>query len=149
MELKTEWPTKPCGRCGGSGHYSFNRMDGTICYGCGGKKVQPMNSKVATVMASWLTLLDNSKRPLWRDIQAGDEIAKDGQWVEVLSVETTDKEYGRAFYNNELRHIYYGIQYTLADGTTKEVPENETVRRRSCMQDAKAALLETAWTLAS
>lgn len=28
--------TKVCGRCGGSGHYSFNLMDGTMCYGCKG-----------------------------------------------------------------------------------------------------------------
>lgn len=27
-----------CGRCGGSGHYSYNQRDGTVCYGCGGKK---------------------------------------------------------------------------------------------------------------
>lgn len=26
----------PCKRCGGSGHYSYNSMDGTRCYGCGG-----------------------------------------------------------------------------------------------------------------
>jgi hypothetical protein len=25
-----------CKRCGGSGRYSFNRMDGTVCYGCNG-----------------------------------------------------------------------------------------------------------------
>lgn len=29
---------QPCGRCGGSGHYSYNQMDGTRCYGCNGKK---------------------------------------------------------------------------------------------------------------
>lgn len=27
-----------CGRCGGTGHYSFNLMDGTRCYGCDGGK---------------------------------------------------------------------------------------------------------------
>lgn len=27
---------KTCGRCGGSGEYSFNLMHGTRCYGCGG-----------------------------------------------------------------------------------------------------------------
>lgn len=27
----------PCPRCGGSGHYSYNQMDGTRCYGCNGK----------------------------------------------------------------------------------------------------------------
>lgn len=26
-----------CGRCGGSGHYSFNLRDGTICFGCAGR----------------------------------------------------------------------------------------------------------------
>lgn len=26
-----------CPRCGGSGHYSFNMIDGTVCYGCFGK----------------------------------------------------------------------------------------------------------------
>jgi hypothetical protein len=25
-----------CGRCGGSGRYSYNQMDGDRCYGCGG-----------------------------------------------------------------------------------------------------------------
>ena len=29
---------KPCGRCGGSGDYSFNLKDGTLCYGCMGYK---------------------------------------------------------------------------------------------------------------
>ena len=25
-----------CGRCGGTGQYSYNQIDGTKCYGCGG-----------------------------------------------------------------------------------------------------------------
>lgn len=29
-----------CPRCGGSGHYSYNQMDGTRCYGCNGSGVQ-------------------------------------------------------------------------------------------------------------
>lgn len=28
--------TEPCSRCGGSGRYSFNLMDGDLCYGCNG-----------------------------------------------------------------------------------------------------------------
>ena len=28
----------PCPRCGGTGHYSYNQMDGTRCYGCMGNK---------------------------------------------------------------------------------------------------------------
>lgn len=29
-----------CGRCGGSGNYSFNLRDGTVCYGCMGSGFQ-------------------------------------------------------------------------------------------------------------
>jgi hypothetical protein len=29
-------PHLACGRCGGYGEYSFNQMDGTMCYGCNG-----------------------------------------------------------------------------------------------------------------
>jgi hypothetical protein len=29
---------QPCGRCGGTGRYSYNQMDGDRCYGCNGKK---------------------------------------------------------------------------------------------------------------
>lgn len=31
-----EYEKEPCGRCGGSGRYSFNQIDGSRCYGCGG-----------------------------------------------------------------------------------------------------------------
>jgi hypothetical protein len=33
---KIGFETETCGRCGGSGHYSYNMRDGTVCYGCGG-----------------------------------------------------------------------------------------------------------------
>ena len=32
-----------CPRCGGSGHYSYNQMDGTRCYGCNGTGIKVMN----------------------------------------------------------------------------------------------------------
>jgi len=33
-----------CGRCGGTGEYSYNQMHGTMCYGCSGKgQVFPKN----------------------------------------------------------------------------------------------------------
>lgn len=33
--------TRPCGRCGGSGHYSYCERWGTICFGCGGSGQVP------------------------------------------------------------------------------------------------------------
>ena len=32
----TIFETEVCGRCGGTGNYSYNQVDGTRCFGCGG-----------------------------------------------------------------------------------------------------------------
>ncbi|GHV06463.1 hypothetical protein FACS1894217_05190 [Clostridia bacterium] len=38
-----EWGyIQTCSRCGGSGHYSYNQIDGTRCFKCGGKKTVVM-----------------------------------------------------------------------------------------------------------
>ena len=34
--MGTNFETTTCGRCGGSGKYSYNQIDGDRCYGCGG-----------------------------------------------------------------------------------------------------------------
>ncbi len=36
---------QPCGRCGGSGSYSWNQRDGSTCYGCSGKGIVPIPTK--------------------------------------------------------------------------------------------------------
>jgi len=46
--------TQECSRCGGSGHFSFNRQTGTVCFKCNGTKrtLKPLTSKLlATVKA--------------------------------------------------------------------------------------------------
>lgn len=44
----TSIETVTCGRCGGSGKYSYNMMHGDRCYGCGGTgKVYTKRGKVA------------------------------------------------------------------------------------------------------
>ena len=37
MALNTVFEKEVCGRCGGSGQYSYNQVDGSRCYGGGGK----------------------------------------------------------------------------------------------------------------
>lgn len=39
MESKLGFEIETCSRCGGTGHYSYNQMDGTRCFKCHGKKV--------------------------------------------------------------------------------------------------------------
>ena len=37
MTKPTTFQSDACGRCGGTGRYSYNSMHGTMCYGCSGK----------------------------------------------------------------------------------------------------------------
>lgn len=37
--MKLAYETCPCSRCGGSGRYSLNSVDGSRCYGCRGRGV--------------------------------------------------------------------------------------------------------------
>lgn len=48
---------QPCGRCGGSGRYSFNQIDGDRCYGCGGTG-QKLTKRGAAAYAFASELLD-------------------------------------------------------------------------------------------
>lgn len=34
--FKVTFEQTECSRCGGSGHYSWNQIHGSVCYGCGG-----------------------------------------------------------------------------------------------------------------
>lgn len=44
--------TPACGRCGGSGNYSYNQMDGTRCFGCAGAgHVKPSDKAMPMVIA--------------------------------------------------------------------------------------------------
>ena len=36
----SNFESQVCSRCGGSGHFSFNLMHGTVCYGCSGSGVK-------------------------------------------------------------------------------------------------------------
>lgn len=36
MTRRIAYDTQPCTRCGGTGHYSYNPKDGTVCFKCRG-----------------------------------------------------------------------------------------------------------------
>jgi len=47
-----------CGRCGGTGHYSYNPLDGTRCFDCRGRRGQ------------WVTKADHDRRAHNRELAA-------------------------------------------------------------------------------
>lgn len=44
--------SETCGRCGGSGSYSYNQIDGSRCYGCNGNRVRL--TKRGAAAQAWL-----------------------------------------------------------------------------------------------
>jgi len=77
-----------CGRCGGSGHYSFNMMHGTVCYGCGGSGVKlTKRGQAAKDYWTWLCTMD------CRWLRVGDRVFQQGGgyglsgWCTVTAIE--------------------------------------------------------------
>jgi len=71
-EMRVDFDTKTCSRCGGSGHYSFNTLDGTVCYGCNGsgKQLTPAGKRARAAYETAMTI------PA-RDVKAGMVIMSD------------------------------------------------------------------------
>jgi hypothetical protein len=62
-----------CGRCGGSGQYSYNQRDGTRCFGCAGQKVR-LTKRGAAAQAFFKSLL---MRPV-EELKVGDLVRGTG-----------------------------------------------------------------------
>lgn len=69
MATKINFDKKECGRCGGSGQFSYNTMDGSRCYGCGGsgKTLTPAGKKAYAAFDAALTI------PA-KEVKVGDQV---------------------------------------------------------------------------
>ncbi len=92
--------TKTCTRCNGTGTYSFNLKDGTVCYGCSGSGVVAVTSKGKKIKAT-STL---------RNAQIGDTIEA-GNIYEVISIaDVVDPKAGSTDIADILNHTPYNQQ---------------------------------------
>jgi hypothetical protein len=78
---------KSCGRCGGSGKYSFNQIDGDRCYGCGGTGI--VRTKRGT--AAYVMYVESQKRPLL-DLKVGEYLWDDtfgykAKWLPITEID--------------------------------------------------------------
>lgn len=82
--------SRQCGRCGGSGHYSFNMIHGTMCYGCGGcgKQLTKLGKRQRE---AWLAELET---PI-EEIEIGHRIYLSGRWATVEEIRPGTVEDGR------------------------------------------------------
>jgi hypothetical protein len=86
---KSGFEIETCGRCGGSGRYSFNLQDGDRCYGCGGKGVK----RTKRGQAAYDFFCAGIKVP-WAEIEVGDKIHQDG-WRTVTAIAADPYNSGR------------------------------------------------------
>lgn len=94
------WPTKPCGRCGGSGKFSWCSMYGDTCFGCSGSGRRFANAPVERAVVAYRDAVKAQKEVRGPEIGPGDvvrvnrdadgvpriaqRVDPDGEWVGVF-----------------------------------------------------------------
>src|SRR3954467_5827038 len=80
--------TEPCGRCGGSGHYSWNALTGSRCFGCEGSGTRLTRSGKAARQRFEDALTEGAVPA--RELVAGDIVRDDRRWRRVVETEGRD-----------------------------------------------------------
>lgn len=128
------FPITECRRCGGTGRYSFNLMDGDRCYGCSGTGFQHTRS-AAKLYAEFREAQKAVSRPMARDLQPGDRITfnflKGAEFRNVVEVITTDEVCGSSLTGtdeaNRVYHYYVIVRFD--DGTEERIGGTTLARR--------------------
>ena len=68
------FPVVPCYRCGGTGEFSFNQVDGKRCYGCNGTGWAIKRGKTAKAWKAYQAALEAARTVAWEDVQPGDVV---------------------------------------------------------------------------
>ncbi|PPS89590.1 hypothetical protein [Streptomyces sp. MH60] len=69
--VKIHFEEEPCGRCNGTGRYSYNQRDGHVCWGCSGKKVRLSRRGKTAFEAYEKALADSAATVAVRDVKPG------------------------------------------------------------------------------
>lgn len=109
--------TEPCGRCGGSGHYSYNQIDGTVCFGCSGNKVRL--TKRGKAAQDWLT---KQTTVPFDQLKVGDRVYEENffkgyrAWhrIDAIEGETLTLSFQRKGYSEpDVMHVQGGRPYRV------------------------------------
>lgn len=80
---KTPFETKPCGRCGGSGRYSYCQMYGDRCFGCSGSGLA-LTKRGAAAREMFLASLERT----YGEVEIGWRVLVSGRgWLAVTGVD--------------------------------------------------------------
>lgn len=95
MAARLKYDTVTCGRCGGSGHYSYCSMYGTRCFGCAGRKtkVSKAGAKASAAVKAFIAEHFSVKI---EDLVVGDRISYDGKAHTIAAIERYPRGFGSA-----------------------------------------------------
>jgi len=130
---KSGFPIEECSRCGGSGHFSYNDVHGTMCFGCGGTGFKVIK-KAKPAWEAYKEAQRKMKQCTYEDLNIGDCIAHNQIWRKVSAIALTPKRTGGYSKINDEVTYDYEIFITVSEATMKDgtvLPEEtfKTVNR--------------------
>lgn len=103
----------PCSRCGGSGHFLYNSVDGTMCYGCRGSGVM-VNEVRAYTEKEYNTMKRANERAKERKLEA--KAAKEKDLIDNAEKYKHEIALKKGFNEDEKIFIIYGGDtYSIKD----------------------------------
>jgi hypothetical protein len=136
--MATMFETETCGRCGGTGKYSYNQIDGDRCFGCSGSG-RRLTKRGFAARAFYQTL---GQKPI-EQVQPGevvwfDSIFTGSGWLPVATVEDRMAEYGHIALEANLPagSAYKTVGYCARPGTLvrfKGSPEEMAERKEKAL----------------
>jgi len=146
--VATIFETETCGRCGGGGHYSYNPMNGTRCFGCGGTGLRlTKRGKAAKAFLSSLL-----QKPI-SEIRPGDNIIMStgsmglgpDRWHYVVSIKPSKTVFNGVADRLEITYKRNGVTSSIGGYTADTVLES--VRDNDALEAARAKALAYQATL--
>ena len=123
---RVTFETTECSRCGGTGEFSYNPLDGTRCFKCRGGKRQ-LTRRGAAARKAWDAVVETMARPI-TEVRVGDKVKTTEGWAIVESIGHGGCRYGRgddAVESIDLRFSKIRTVFCMQPGSTAKVWSDE------------------------
>ena len=151
QNLTQAYETKTCGRCGGSGHYSYCQMYGTTCFGCSGKgKVYTKRGMAALDYGKTLRTIkvkDVQVGMLLYVNNAGCPFGGKSGWFTVTKSEMTDQCCTSKIDGVETKAYYWNLETSQGGMFTFPESDVQCVTNKARLLEVKALALAYQATL--
>lgn len=128
-----------CGRCGGTGRYSFNSVDGSRCYGCGGSG-EKLTKRGAAAKEFANSLLDVKIEDVPQDRQAIYRDSLTGRRIRFTGTVEGEPQAWKVLPNGEHKPIRSFVLLVNGEESQQSLGEGIRVRLVPTQADADAIM---------